>query len=112
MVDASFSLERESWDLELDPYNLEGLSDVEDDSSVIFDIPEETMGAPLGSGSESDPLEYDLDLDEVLEDSDENIPGSSPRGYDGSDDGDLLAVITYTASKRAVKWILAPSLPF
>ncbi|KAN0128807.1 hypothetical protein V8E53_013394 [Lactarius tabidus] len=56
--DASFSLERESWDLELDPYNLEGLSDVEDDSSVIFDIPEETMGAPLGSGSESDPLEF------------------------------------------------------
>jgi hypothetical protein len=108
MVDASFSLERESWDLELDPYNLEGLSDVEDDSSVIFDIPEETMGAPLGSGSESDPLEYDLDLDEVLEDPDKNIPGSSPRGYDGSDDGDLPAVITQLQKELLNGYLLPP----
>jgi hypothetical protein len=110
LVDASFPLEeRVSWDLEQDPYNLEGLSDAEDDSSVIFNIPEETMGAPLGSGSESDPLDYDLDDDSNLEGPDEAIPGSSPMDY-GSSDGDLPDVIRQL-QKELLKGYTLPPCP-
>ena len=99
------------WDLEQDPYNLEGSSDGDDDSSVIFNIPEETMGAPLGSGSESDPLEYDLDDDSNLKDLDEAIPGSSSHvDYYGSDDGDLPGVITQL-QKELLKGYTLPPCP-
>ena len=93
IIDAPFPLqERETMDM-----GGQSDSDQEDNSSVLFDIPEETMQT-LGSGSESGQLDEPDDYDGFLPDdlatyeSYQGVYGSSSSGV-GIHDGDLPHVI-------------------
>ena len=116
IIDALFSFEEE------DPYELDYNSDQEDNSSVIFNVPEETLEAALGpdSGSDSsgssDPLEDDdnSSVDSSVESDDpaldEAIYGPSFGGDDGNGDGNLPNIITQL-QKQLLKGYTLPHAP-
>ena len=110
-LDAAYSLEENNEDLclglEEDPYELHYGSGEKDNSSVIFNIPEDNSEA----GSESYPLEMDDDNGSMeFDDSAQYEAIYGPTSGGGNNDGYLPSVITQL-QKQLLKGYTHPSPP-
>lgn len=109
-LDAAYSLEENNEDLclglEEDPYELHYGSCEKDNSSVIFNIPEDNSEA----GSESYPLEMDDDNGSMeFDDSAQYEAIYGPTSGGGNNDGYLPSVITQL-QKQLLKGYTPPPL--